>query len=1314
MFVRILASVLIALLLQTAIISFVLLFNGTLTNLENNAEGLLTKNAENRQRNLENSMVLNWSNLDKVENEIIGTIDNYFNNNPKAGTAGEAISQRACAEAIVTNASDALLNALRMNTTTGIFLYFAKANEVLNTNLEDEINLNGVYFRDLDPLSTPADYSDIQYLRGFSSIAAKYKIPLDNFWEEKFIFSPKSDYWETLYNPYITAINNPQLSSKNQSFWSNPVLVNYNRNDTYFCITYNRPLFYQNELIGVIGIEMQLNEMIKQFPSNDFSNFEKGGYILIKYDANSLKNNINCNILVISGSYLNNRYFKEQKSISLKYNKNTIYIVSVDNVSAHCSLHPLKLYNSNTPFADEQWALVSVIMDDALYASVATLQKGLVISALSSLFIGMIILAIVIRFTTKPLITLADQIAKSDPSDPVVITKSNIYEISLLAKTINAMKERRKYVESELREEREKYLIALESVADTFLEYNMIDDTLKLYHFVSGSQNASLATRLIEKVMEKVEKGLICHPDSIEELKRFISEENDGSLEIKIRRNLFANSNEEIYDWYSLKFSMIFDENEIISKIMIIAKIVNDKKEKELREYEASLRDITTKFYENNAGLLLINERIANLNAGQKYSLNLFTITNFNNFEAYYGRIFSAALLIKISKILRTFIYKDDICVRIDNNTFLVYNDQLNKNELIIIHKKIKESISKLYIGDNSELVLNIHFGTVITDLKDYQEAYNQADMAVQMAYKNQLDIVFYDDIDEETKNYENLSHFEPIKTFLEVNKENFITFVFDILEKTTDYKSVIQLILIFMGEIFDLKQILITKYDHDFEVNQVIYQFNASLIKPYNTNVEKIKPQYLNEVDKLFNINGLISFDDGSNYEIINPLLCYNSDENCNALACAMYENTIFIGMIIYKTQNKDRNFNEIERNNLFEVTKIIAAHLSIVKSTYASKAKSDFLSRMSHEIRTPMNAIIGMTNIAKESINNPIKLDDCLKKIDFSSHHLLALINDILDMSKIESGKLKISHLPFSLKTLIETVDTLIRPTIEGKKINFIINEKINNHNVIGDEYRLRQVLINFLSNASKFTEANGNITLTIIELENDGKNCYYKFSVKDNGIGISHEDQSNIFIAFEQGNSKSDKTHEGTGLGLAISSSIIIAMESKIELKSKLGEGSDFYFTLKLPLDNTIVKKVNVVEKVETPVSFKGKRVLLAEDNEINVEIAIFILNDSGLEVEVAINGEEAVEKFTKSSHGYYNVILMDIQMPIMDGLTATRKIRKCSHPDAKTIPIVAMTANAFDEDMKKSIDSGMNGHIAKPIDVDVLFKVLKKLF
>lgn len=573
-------------------------------------------------------------------------------------------------------------------------------------------------------------------------------------------------------------------------------------------------------------------------------------------------------------------------------------------------------------------------------------------------------------------------------------------------------------------------------------------------------------------------------------------------------------------------------------------------------------------------------------------------------------------------------------------------------------------------------------------------------------------------------------------------------------------------------------------------------------------------------------------------------------------------YSDWYIITFIRYEEIRSIFEENNIKRNNLFNsglgifcvaftVVFLLYAFISYKQlkkqqelkqqAILANKSKSEFLSNMSHDIRTPMNVIVGMTDIALSNINDPIKTEDCLNKIAKSSRHLLSLINDVLDMSKIESGKMTLSYAQISLRETMENIVAIARPSLKSKKQNFdIYIQNILSENVFCDSLRLNQVLINLLSNAIKYTQEGGTISITLSQEDSPNGDKYVRthFYVTDNGIGMTDEFLKVIFDSFVREDKARVQKEEGTGLGLTITKHIVDVMNGTIEVKSEPKKGSEFHVTLDFErgllesddmnlngikvlvvdddddLCTSAVNSLNeigsvsdyvtngkeAVEKVikdpssydvilmdwqmndmdgiettrkireytqkdipiilisaydwgdiedkakqagingfiskplfkstlfheinryvnneiiqketeENTVDFKGQRILLAEDNELNSEIAVTILSDAGFEVEWAENGQICTEMFKNSGEGYYKLILMDIRMPIMNGYEATKIIRGTNRSDSN-IPIIAMTADAFVEDINKAKSVGMNGHIAKPLDVNALFYLLDK--
>lgn len=381
-----------------------------------------------------------------------------------------------------------------------------------------------------------------------------------------------------------------------------------------------------------------------------------------------------------------------------------------------------------------------------------------------------------------------------------------------------------------------------------------------------------------------------------------------------------------------------------------------------------------------------------------------------------------------------------------------------------------------------------------------------------------------------------------------------------------------------------------------------------------------------------------------------------------------------------------------------------------ALLDAEHANQAKTTFLNNMSHDIRTPMNAVIGFTSLAKDHIDDKSQVSDYLDKIMISSQHLLSLINDVLDMSRIESGKITIEESPMCISELLHDIRTITQPEIDARHLDFYIDtDHIINETFMGDHLRLQQILLNILSNSIKFTAPGGKISFHISQLTTAPSGyADYEFRIKDNGIGMSEEFKEHIFEAFTRENTSTVSGIQGTGLGMSITKNIIDMMHGTIIVNSEEGNGSEFIISLRFsvqldPLPQEVPKSI-------VPKNRSVKNILLVEDNPLNEEIARTILLDHGFVIDSAFSGEEAVSKIKDCDQNNYDLVLMDIQMPGMDGYETARMIRNLPNPDLSHIPIIAMTANAFEEDKKAALDAGMNGYLAKPVDVDRLLDII----
>lgn len=375
------------------------------------------------------------------------------------------------------------------------------------------------------------------------------------------------------------------------------------------------------------------------------------------------------------------------------------------------------------------------------------------------------------------------------------------------------------------------------------------------------------------------------------------------------------------------------------------------------------------------------------------------------------------------------------------------------------------------------------------------------------------------------------------------------------------------------------------------------------------------------------------------------------------------------------------------------------------------ADKAKTSFLSTLTHDIRIPLNSIIGFTSMAKKNFDDREKVRDCMEKVLSSSNYLLSLVNNVLDISKIESGRMKLDCHTCDILEIVQDVQEIFDGAIKSKNIDFSVDvSTVKDSCIYADSVRLKQVLMNLLSNAIKFTKKDGTVNLTVEQVQKNEKHVFYQIRVKDTGIGMSEQFQASVFDSYEREKNEFVSGTPGSGLGLAITKSIVQLMNGKIAVQSKLGEGSTFTVDFSFPT----VQRLDSSELPEDVFyCFDGKRILLAEDNRLNQEITVAILREYGMFADVAENGLDAFNMIKDSEAGYYNAVLMDIQMPIMNGYEATRAIRELKDSKLASIPIIAMTANVFEDDEELAIQCGMNDHISKPIEIPKLMQALNNV-
>ena len=492
-----------------------------------------------------------------------------------------------------------------------------------------------------------------------------------------------------------------------------------------------------------------------------------------------------------------------------------------------------------------------------------------------------------------------------------------------------------------------------------------------------------------------------------------------------------------------------------------------------------------------------------------------------------------------------------------------------------------------------------------------------------------------------------------------------------------------------------------LTDFSYEYKLSKSIAPWDETYEEVYGSVVEMIDPV-------------TYTFELGDSQWVLEvmPENGWNSNEKLyrlwgyGLLIVLLLTGFVFMIMLLHRTQESE--------NTVVELNKKLQKALEQAKT--ASVEKSNFLFNMSHDIRTPMNAVIGMTSLIRHDAGNKDKVIEYADKIDISSQHLLGIINDILDMSKIEAGKTVFKYDDFSILNFIQKINNLFHSQIDEKKQTLTTKKNIRHEWVNGDQLHLMQIFNNLLSNAVKYTQEGGEIQFLVEECEtNSSVYAKYRFLVRDNGIGMSADFKDKIFDAFTRAENSVTNKIQGTGLGMAITRNLVEAMGGTIDVESELGQGSCFEVLIELRIaeDRTVALAAQEETDEQDGNILQGMRFLCAEDNELNAEILTELLKIEGAECTICENGEEVLKAFEQSAPGDYDMILMDVQMPVMNGYEATKAIRRSSHELAKAIPIIAMTANAFSEDIQHSLAAGMNAHVSKPVEMKVLEKTIRSI-
>lgn len=1284
-----LIPILIIVFVQGAVPFLTLIFSGIRSNMENAVIGLDSHTVENRKVVLENDMIEQWSSVYKESDSLSSALTKVLSDHQMdmQGFMGSGKVQEEYLETVFYD----MVEVLQYNSTSGIFLVLGNDGDT-----DSEGEYKGFWVRDSDPQTKTASRTDLLMERGSKVLSQNMSISLDTSWHTDFRFqgNGKRDADDFFYQPYITAENyvDSRTSMKNLGYWSKPFILEDFYKDNHKMITYSAPLVYDKTVYGVLGIEVGVNDLTKFFQVKDLDSDLNAGFALVVDHGNGNYEGIAGEGALYDAVSRDGRDFvleePEQGALRLAQG------ATVGKQKIYGFVSNLELYSRNVPYEDTQWALCGFVTEDSVYGLISDVYERILGAILGSALMAVILVYFLVQYTTEPVYHLVESV-RGGVKGIHGFQKSGIQELDELHKVIENLTDTQMQTENQLLEEKERYRIAVESSQDAFFTYKCKE---KLLEIVNSKGNDGVWD--CGKHPEFLDNDSI-HPADKAKLVNAVKS-SDGVLDVDFR---LQHANGE-FQWVNLSGSITFDENKERSRVVGCIHNVHQHKLLEQAQKRKQIYDSITSFYRLGSGLEVVETLCRDDPEGV---LVLLEIQQFSKIDERYGLIFGDIILEQFAGLLAKRFQEDGlnggIYIRAGADQMLVWLPVCTTGPIVRSVQGLEKEFGAL--TDEKHLSLSLKCGIAVTGSRNsLSEALEQTKTALTAARHGKQEIMFYEELSTVEKACAVDVAFAEVASLERLKEMTLSSIALNLFDRDGDTSVVLDILALKLQEKYHLTDIVITHFNGEYMVNNLLYCWKTWEKKDgWDGMVHCSEKQYQHFVETQEMQQLLTSGESIWKEPLIQPFASGRND-----IVFHMTDNGQYSGSIVFRDIDQDVLEKKEECKCLEEISAIIQNRLNLERHDLSAKAKSDFLARMSHEIRTPMNGIIGMTEIALKDGQTEERRIDCLRKIEYSSEYLLGLINDILDMSKIESGKMRLIEEKCNLMEMIQGLRPLLEAKLNENNIQYIADIQLKNHWFMADSLRLNQVLVNLLGNALKYSRPDGHVWLTVRETEEEKGFSNLYFQVRDDGIGIAPEKQQLIFRQFEQADNSENARKQGTGLGLAISRRIVRMMDSDIKLESEPGKGSSFSFNVKLqPVSG---EKTTVTSQPEE-ISFPGKRILVVEDNELNMEIICTILENYGIKTEQAVNGKEAVRRMEESVPGYYDMIFMDIMMPEMDGLEATRTIRNLDREDCKKIPIYAMSANAFDEDVKRSLASGMNGHLSKPVNLQVLEKTLQKV-
>lgn len=1281
-----LVPLIIIMLVQSGITIGTLVIRRTGRMLQGYSSGMMNRLVENRRVILQNDMNQRWASVSEQETYLDSILEEFL----KERSVGveEFLGSDTMKSDFLSLIFPECLDIQQKTSTTGIFVILA------GTEMETSGDYDGFFIRDSDPNTSPANYSDLLLERGNKRLSREWNIPLDTYWTTRYHLDRDSFFYE----PWRAGEEHPDADIRDLGFWSEPFTLEKEMADSHKMITYSLPLRYEGKVYGVLGVEVSERTFADYFPVSELNDSQQSGYMVaIRQEDGSY-------VPLLGKGILYDLVYSTGDSFILQGTHydylSRVEDVKLDKEEIYAVVCPIKLYSYNVPYENTDWVLLGLNTEEELFGMGRQLYVWMLAAVLVGLIFGVVGIYFLVKYLTRPVQSLMQCISRGN-AGLQEFKLSNILEVDALYNVVEELTDSQIEAENILLEEKERYRVALESSEDVFFSYDIESRILDIVNHKTMSGHWQCE----EFGSCFINQDYIYDMDRARVADALQSREDSTSVEFRLKWPEDAE-----FVWVELFGKTVYDTEGERRKIIGSIRNIQEQKEKEAEQIRKNSTDTVTGLYSFSFGM----ERIEECRKFQYKGIVINIILDrLKEIDESNGIIFGDMILEELGSLISSSCReageetgRQIIAMRLDGDEFILWLENRSREEAVILVERLLDKIKVSFREDTFDVAVRIGMACGQKN-QTSEKLICMAKLAQSYVISGVAKkYVFYEDIPEEKRKILPPFSGRDIITLDYGEDVGLVSLALNLFGKGSDFAAQMMLIICKAGRLYKASDVLISVLREDFSSTYLDYQWHRDGIA-VTENVRQYKQEeryaFLEWLERK---EVCYLTEEESHNEVIQRFLSITDGQH--GIVLPMYDNGDYMGNICILGVDAQLLEDLEEYQNLTEFGRVIQSQLTQQQHDIASKAKSDFLSRMSHEIRTPMNGIIGMTAIALQQEQSHERIIDCLKKIQSSSNYLLGLINDILDMSKIESGKMKIEPFNFSIYEMLDTIKELIMTQASAKNITFVQDIKLTHSWFVADKMRISQVLINLLGNAVKFTPAKGRITLTIQEMETSGMKAVVYFAVRDTGIGIAREDQKRVFRSFEQASEVNPAKQQGTGLGLSISSRLIQMMGSNIQLDSEPGEGSTFSFSIPLELGENVEEEVNQEE-----ISFEGCRILVVEDNELNAEIAMTLLEERGFVVDCVYNGAEAVERIRTTQPGTYDVILMDIMMPVMDGLEATRTIRGMEREDCHTIPIVAMSANAFDDDLKKSVECGMNGHLSKPVEVDKLYQTLSKI-